>query len=52
MKALIGSAICLENNWIKLSEYQSNIRMNTESKYGESKDLEKMARLTSEIVNQ
>ncbi len=36
---------------LKLSEYQSNIRMNTESKYGESKDLEKMARLTSEIVN-
>jgi len=36
---------------LKLSEYQSNIRMNTESKYGESKDLEKMAKLTSEIVN-
>jgi DNA repair exonuclease SbcCD ATPase subunit len=36
---------------LKLSEYQSNIRMNTESKYGESKDLEKMASLTSEIVN-
>ena len=36
---------------LKLSEYQSNIRMNTESKYGESKDLEKMATLTSEIVN-
>ena len=36
---------------LKLSEYQSNIRMNTESKYGESKDLEKMANLTSEIVN-
>ena len=36
---------------LKLSEYQSNIRMNTESKYGDSKDLEKMARLTSEIVN-
>ena len=26
---------------LKLSEYQSNIRMNTESKYGESKDLRK-----------
>ena len=36
---------------LKLSEYQSNIRMNTELKYGESKDLEKMAKLTSEIVN-
>jgi len=36
---------------LKLSEYQSNIRMNTESKYGESKELEKMASLTSEIVN-
>jgi uncharacterized coiled-coil DUF342 family protein len=36
---------------LKLSEYQSNIRMNTESKYGEIKDLEKMATMTSEIVN-
>jgi len=36
---------------LKLSEYQSNIRMNTESKYGEVKDLEKMATMTSEIVN-
>ena len=36
---------------LKLSEYQSNIRMNTESKYGELKDLEKMATMTSEIVN-
>jgi uncharacterized coiled-coil DUF342 family protein len=36
---------------LKLSEYQSNIRMNTESKYGETKDLEKMATMTSEIVN-
>ena len=26
---------------LKLSEYQSNIRMNTESKYGNSKDLRK-----------
>jgi len=36
---------------LKLSEYQSNIRMNTESKYGSSKDLEKMATHTSEIIN-
>ena len=36
---------------LKLSEYQSSIRMNTESKYGEVKDLEKMATMTSEIVN-
>ena len=36
---------------LKLSEYQSNIRMNTESKYGDAKDIEKMAKLTSEIVN-
>jgi len=36
---------------LKLSEYQSNIRMNTESKYGESKDLEKMASQTANIVN-
>ena len=36
---------------LKLSEYQSSIRMNTESKYGEAKDLEKMATMTSEIVN-
>ena len=36
---------------LKLSEYQSSIRMNTESKYGEAKDLEKMASMTSEIVN-
>ena len=36
---------------LKLSEYQSSIRMNTESKYGETKDLEKMATMTSEIVN-
>ena len=35
---------------LKLSEYQSNIRMNAESKYGEAKDLEKMATQTSEIV--
>jgi methyl-accepting chemotaxis protein len=36
---------------LKLSEYQSNIRMNAESKYGESKDLEKMASQTANIVN-
>ena len=36
---------------LKLSEYQSNIRMNAESKYGEAKDLEKMAAQTSKIVN-
>ena len=36
---------------LKLSEYQSNIRMNTESKYGDAKDIEKMAKLTTEIIN-
>ncbi|MFQ5782235.1 MAG: chemotaxis protein [Nitrosopumilus sp.] len=36
---------------LKLSEYQSNIRMNAESKYGDSKDLEKMASQTADIVN-
>ena len=36
---------------LKLSEYQSKIRMNTESKYGTVKDLEKMANQTSDIVN-
>lgn len=36
---------------LKLSEYQSNIRMNAESKYGEAKDLENMATLTADIVN-
>ena len=36
---------------LKLSEYQSNIRMQAESKYGEAKDLEKMASQTAEIVN-
>ncbi len=36
---------------LKLSEYQSNIRMNTESKYGVSKDIEKMASQTADIVN-
>ena len=36
---------------LKLSEYQSTIRMNSESKYGESKDIEKMASQTIDIVN-
>ena len=36
---------------LKLSEYQSNIRMLAESKYGTSQDIEKMAEQTSEIVN-
>ncbi len=36
---------------LKLSEYQSSIRMNSESKYGNVKDLEKMASQTSNIVN-
>ena len=36
---------------LKLSEYQSNIRMNSESKYGDIKDLENMATQTAEIVN-
>ena len=36
---------------LKLSEYQSGIRMNAESKYGDAKDLEKMASQTANIVN-
>jgi len=36
---------------LKLSEYQANIRMQAESKYGEVKDLESMASQTSSIVN-
>jgi len=36
---------------LKLSEYQSNIRMNAESKYGDVKELEKMVTQTAEIVN-
>ena len=36
---------------LKLSEFQSNIRMQAESKYGEIKDLEKMATQTAEIIN-
>ncbi|MDO8641628.1 MAG: chemotaxis protein [Nitrosarchaeum sp.] len=36
---------------LKLSEYQSNIRMHSESKYGDIKELENMASQTAEIVN-
>ena len=36
---------------LKLSEYQSNLRMQSESKYGESKDLENMASQTADIIN-
>ncbi|HUT06184.1 MAG TPA: chemotaxis protein [Nitrosopumilaceae archaeon] len=36
---------------LKLSEYQSNIRMQAESKYGEAIDLEHMASQTANIVN-
>ena len=36
---------------LKLSEYQSGIRMNAESKYGDARDLEKMATQTADIVN-
>ncbi|MDH3277504.1 MAG: chemotaxis protein [Nitrosopumilus sp.] len=36
---------------LKLSEYQSNIRMQAESKYGEEKDLESMATQTANIIN-
>ncbi|AFS82271.1 chemotaxis protein [Candidatus Nitrosopumilus sediminis] len=36
---------------LKLSEYQSNIRMNAESKYGVAKDIENMASQTADIVN-
>jgi archaellum component FlaC len=36
---------------LKLAEYQSNIRMNTESKYGTTQDIEKMASHTADIVN-
>ena len=35
---------------LKLSEYQSSIRMSSESKYGGSKDIEKMASQTVEII--
>ncbi len=36
---------------LKLSEFQSNIRIHSESKYGDAKDLENMAAQTAEIVN-
>jgi len=36
---------------LKLSEYQSSIRMQAESKYGDVKNLEKMAVQTTDIVN-
>ncbi len=36
---------------LKLSEYQSNLRMLAESKYGDLKDLEKMATQTTQMVN-
>ena len=36
---------------LKLSEYQSNIRILAESKYGTLNDIEKMAEQTAEIVN-
>lgn len=36
---------------LKLSEYQSNLRMQAESKYGDVKDLEKMATQTAEMIN-
>ena len=36
---------------LKLSEYQSNLRMQAESKYGDLKDLEKMATQTTQMVN-
>ena len=36
---------------LKLSEFQSNVRINAESKYGDIKILEKMAKLTANIVN-
>ena len=36
---------------LKLNEYQSSIRMQAESKYGNIKDVEKMATQTTELVN-
>ena len=36
---------------LKLSEFQSNLRILSESKYGELKDIEKMAGQTASIVN-
>jgi len=36
---------------LRLNEYQSSIRMQAESKYGDIKDVENMARQTTEMVN-
>ncbi|MDA0756158.1 MAG: chemotaxis protein [Crenarchaeota archaeon] len=36
---------------LKLNEYQSSIRMQAESKYGDIKDVEKMAFQTTELIN-
>ena len=36
---------------LKLNEYQSSIRMQAESKYGDIKDVEKMALQTTELIN-
>jgi len=36
---------------LKLNEYQSSIRMQTESKYGDIKDIENMATQTTELIN-
>ena len=36
---------------LKLNEYQSSVRMQAESKYGDIKDVEKMASQTTELVN-
>lgn len=36
---------------LKLSEFQSNLRIQAESKYGNLQDLEKMATYTAEIIN-
>jgi len=36
---------------LKLNEYQSSIRMQAESKYGDINDVEKMATQTTEIIN-
>ena len=36
---------------LKLNEYQSSIRMQAESKYGDIKDIEKMAMQTTELIN-
>ena len=36
---------------LKLSEYQSGIRMHSESRYGDLKDIKKMTADTADIVN-